>query len=270
MSFFSKNNAARNDQETKGQNGRPSQVVSLHQARTPQQEMAQELGMSPTQFTMVTKAVRELGLPEMIGATKVRVTKGRLSVSPYILLTLVKRSNQLEDMQVHDNGETTFVTVKRFGQTAHKESFSIAEAHRLHLLTAEHWLKFPTEMRTQRALVAALRMVFPEITFGLSSHEEMGLLVDRTGDVLQGSLPVKTWRVTKLLWNKLVAQYQHTAGKPSTALATVRAVEPAPALLTPALPDLPAKVATETRTLGSAQYRQIGDGAPDSMPYSEF
>jgi hypothetical protein len=129
----------------------------------------------------------ELGIPEMEALRSINVIQGKPTVSPQLMLALINRSGQLEDMKIADDGRTCVVTMKRKGRQPHGEAFGVDDADRM--MTTEgygdnkkqiklsekyNWKQMPKIMRKWRAVAACARVVFPDVITGLYTPEEMG------------------------------------------------------------------------------------------------
>lgn len=127
-----------------------------------------------------------LDIDPIVAVNNINVIKGKPTVSPQLMLALVRRSKQLEDFSVVDDGNTCTVTMKRKGETVHIEKFSMEDAQRMKTtewdnntkktisLSEKHnWRQQPAVMRKWRAISAACRVVFPDIIWGLYTTEEI-------------------------------------------------------------------------------------------------
>lgn len=127
-----------------------------------------------------------LDIDPIVAVNNINVIKGKPTVSPQLMLALVRRSKQLEDFSVVDDGSTCTVTMKRKGETVHVEKFSMEDAQRMKTtewenntkktisLSEKHnWRQQPAVMRKWRAISAACRVVFPDIIWGLYTTEEI-------------------------------------------------------------------------------------------------
>ena len=74
---------------------------------------------------------REVGFSPMVAFGLINVIQGKPTVSPQGMLALIHQSGLLENLTIEDNGETCTVTMKRKGQTAHGEKFSMEDAKRM-------------------------------------------------------------------------------------------------------------------------------------------
>jgi hypothetical protein len=169
-----------------------------------QAQILLESGFLPKAIDTVPKAVAiamhgaELGIPIWTALNNINVIQGKPSASPQLMLALINRSGQLEDMSIDVNDERAIVTMKRKGRTAHIEEFSMADARQM--MTTEYvngqrkqipladkynWKQMPQTMMKWRAVAACARVAFPDCILGLYTPEEMGadVSVDDEGNM---------------------------------------------------------------------------------------
>lgn len=125
---------------------------------------------------------RELGIPPWAALSTINVIQGKPTVSPQLMLALINRSGQLEDMYIEDDGQRCEVGMVRKGRTSHSFSFSMADAHAMGLVGKDNWKKQPAIMRQWRAVAGCARVVFPDVILGLYTPEEMGADVSVDGE----------------------------------------------------------------------------------------
>ena len=140
---------------------------------------------TPEQALAIMLTGRELGLPAMASFRMIDVIKGVVAPKPQLMLALLHRSGQLEDMTIDDDGETCTVTMKRKGISPHTEEFSMEDAKRLQLAVKYNWQQMPATMRKWRAIAACARVVFPDVILGLYTTEELGAVVDEEGEIVE-------------------------------------------------------------------------------------
>jgi len=148
---------------------------------------------SPEQALAIMLTGRELGIPAMAALNTINVIQGKPTISPQLMLALIERSGQLEDIRIQPknstNGTIDYVscTMKRKGRSDHTEIFGMLEAVRLQLNNKDNYKKQPATMFKWRAVAACARVVFPDVILGLYTPDEMGAEVTETGEV--GSIP---------------------------------------------------------------------------------
>lgn len=132
--------------------------------------------------TIMVKGM-ELGLPPMAALNGITVIQGKPTVSPQLMLSLINRSGQLEDIQITTGKDGASVTMKRRGRTAFTATFGPAEAQAMQLSGKDNHRKQAPVMYQWRAVAACARVVFPDVIDGLYTPEEMGadVQVDEDG-----------------------------------------------------------------------------------------
>jgi hypothetical protein len=117
----------------------------------------------------------------------INVIQGKPTLSPQLMLALIRRSGQLELLDIADDGSKCTVTMKRKGDSApHTESFSAEDAARMKttewvngekktiaLAQKYNWQSMPVIMRKWRAVSACARIVFPDVIIGFYTPEEI-------------------------------------------------------------------------------------------------
>lgn len=140
-------------------------------------------GFLPQAINTAQKAVaimllgRELGVGPWAALTSINVIQGKPTISPQLMLALINRSGQLEDMTIEDDGSACTVSLARKGRTPHRYSFSMADAQSMGLGGKDNWKKQPLIMRQWRAVAGCARVVFADVILGLYTPEEMGAVV---------------------------------------------------------------------------------------------
>ncbi|HEY8562834.1 MAG TPA: hypothetical protein VIL74_20820 [Pyrinomonadaceae bacterium] len=135
---------------------------------------------TPEQAVAIILTGRELGIGTMQALNTINVISGKPTVSPQLMLALIERSGQLENIVVktHNSPDGTVAqvscTMKRKGRTEHTEFFGTKEANALGLLSKDNYRKQPAVMFRWRAVAACARVVFPDVILGIYTFEEMG------------------------------------------------------------------------------------------------
>jgi len=157
---------------------------------------------TPEQAIAIILTGRELGIGTMAALNTINVIQGKPAVSPQLMLALIERSGQLEniDIQAYGTDELLGVscTMKRKNRSAHTERFGKAEAKAMNLADKDNYKKQPETMYRWRAVSACARVVFPDVILGLYTPDEMGAVVNEDGEAVDlpkaniHSLPTKT------------------------------------------------------------------------------
>ena len=133
---------------------------------------------SPQKAVAIMMLGRELGIPPWAALSTINVIQGKPTVSPQLMLALINRSKQLEDMTISASASECVVMMKRKGRTLHTETFTMQNATALQLTGKDNYKKQPATMLKWRAVAACARVVFPDVVLGLYTHEEMGADVE--------------------------------------------------------------------------------------------
>jgi hypothetical protein len=137
---------------------------------------------TPEQALAIILTGRELGIPAMAALNTINVIQGKPTVSPQLMLALIERSGQLDDIKVDVTDKGATVTMKRKGRTSHTEHFGQTEAQSMGLLGKDNYKKQAGVMYKWRAVAACARTVFPDVILGLYTPEEMGAEVSVSDD----------------------------------------------------------------------------------------
>ena len=119
----------------------------------------------------------ELGMGPMASLSGIHVIKGRPTLSAQTMLGLCLNSPVCEyfTFLADESGEAAaFWRAKRRGSEPVRMGFTLADAKVAELLgKGEGWRKYPATMLRWRAMSALARVVFPDITMGLYTSEEV-------------------------------------------------------------------------------------------------
>lgn len=150
-------------------------------------------GFLPSDVNTPQKAVaimmmsRELGIGAWAGLNGINVIQGKPTISPQLMLALINRSGELEDMTISGDETACTVMMKRRGRSEHVETFTIKDAAAQGLTGKSNWRKMPATMLKWRAISACARVVFPDVIIGFYTPEEIdpSVTVDaETGEVV--------------------------------------------------------------------------------------
>jgi len=128
---------------------------------------------TPEQAIAIMTMGRELNIPPWQAINGINVIKGKPTVAPQLMLAMIERSGQLEDIKINGDVECCLVTMKRNGRSSHKEVFSIQDAEKLGLSSKHNWKAQPATMLKWRAVAACARVVFPDVIGGMYIPDEM-------------------------------------------------------------------------------------------------
>lgn len=139
---------------------------------------------TPEQAVAIMLQGRELGIPAMAALTTINVIQGKPTVSPQLMLALINRSGQIENLKIEANGNSVSCSMKRKGREWHTEVFGEKEAIALGLAGKDNYKKQPMTMYRWRAVASCARTVFPDVVLGLYTPDEMGANVNEEGEIL--------------------------------------------------------------------------------------
>lgn len=145
-----------------------------------QADMLTKTGFLPASIKSKEQALaiiltgRELGIPAMAALNTINVIQQKPTVSPQLMLALIERSGQLEDIRYNITEKQAVVTMKRVGRSPHSETFTEANAQSLGLLQKQNWKAQKTTMLKWRAVAACARVVFADVILGIYLPDEMG------------------------------------------------------------------------------------------------
>lgn len=137
-------------------------------------------GLLPKAINTPEKAItmmllaEELGIGPMAAINNINVIDGKPTVSAQLALALFYRTGLCETCTIVGDSKSCTVTLKRKGQEAHAETFTMDDAVRMGLSTKDNWRKQPAVMLRWRTVAACLRVVAPDILQGVYTPDEMG------------------------------------------------------------------------------------------------
>ena len=124
-------------------------------------------------FLIMLKGI-ELGISPMSAVGIISIIQGVPVLDAKGILALVKGSGLLEDIEMGGDETAYYCIMKRKGESsAHKEIFTIEDAANLGLASKSNYKKQPKTMLKWRVVTACARVVFPDITIDLYTHEEI-------------------------------------------------------------------------------------------------
>lgn len=215
-------------------------------------QMAEALhrsGMLPQSIKSVeaAKAIillgRELDIAPWQSLSTINVISGKPTVSPQLMLALIRRAGVMESFECKVSDTAVTCTMKRKGEAAHTETFSMADAKAMELAGRDNWKKQPKTMMKWRAVAACCRVVFPDVILGLYTPEEMGAEVEVMDDGnmtvvappqaalppqhtenAQDAAPDNQWHMIADAWSKFERWARATYGIEGDAVADALAV----------------------------------------------
>lgn len=137
---------------------------------------------TPEQALTIIAMGKALGIQPIVALNQINVVNGKPTIAPQLMLALIRKSGEMQDMRVDDDGTACTVTMTRKGESPHVETFSMDDAKAMQFSGKDNWQKQPKTMRKWRAIAAACRIVFPDVIWGMYTPEEMGT------DIIEGEI----------------------------------------------------------------------------------
>lgn len=137
---------------------------------------------SPDAALYIIETGRELGIAPTLALRKIQIIQGQPTLAAELMLALVKRSGLLEFISIQGDSQSCTVTMRRKGEADYTETFTMDMARQMKtkedgkvipLSEKFNWRSMPATMLKWRAVSACCRTVFPDITLGIYTSEEM-------------------------------------------------------------------------------------------------
>jgi|SRR5579872_1049624 len=205
---------------------------------------------------------RELELPPMESLSSIQVIDGKPAVSPQLMLALINRSGEAQDIVIEGDATKCTVTMTRRGRKPHTQTFTMDMARKMMTRDREtgrsipltekyNWRQMPEVMLQWRAVSACARVVFPDVISGLYTPDEMDVDVTDVDDGAMHVADVESDRPS--MPHREVARIGAPAGMNTETgevpSAAVTAPEPAQPVRTEAISVAPAVPAVVDRGL---------------------
>jgi hypothetical protein len=141
---------------------------------------------TPEQAMAIILTGRELGIGAMAALNTINVIQGKPTISPQLMLGLINRSGELEDIKIDTGAQGATCTIKRRGRSAYTARFGPAEAAAMGLNGKDNYKKQAATMYKWRAVADACRATFADVLLGLYTPDEMGATTDvETGEIVE-------------------------------------------------------------------------------------
>ena len=130
---------------------------------------------TPEQALAIILLGKELGIGTMQSFQGINVIQGKPTIAPQLMLALIHQSGNLDGLEMGDDpvNKVYTVTMKRKGLKPHTETFSMEDAKKLNLMNKPNWINQPATMRKWRCVAACARVVFPDVTLGFYTPDEI-------------------------------------------------------------------------------------------------
>ena len=139
---------------------------------------------NPEQAVAIMLRGRELGIGPMEALTSLNFIKGKVSSSTQLMLALIYRSGQLEDIEMV-RGDPATCVMKRKGMTPHKVTFGSEDAKRAGVAFKDTYRKWPETMYLWRAIAICARVVFPDVVGAVYTPDELGISIRSDAELLE-------------------------------------------------------------------------------------
>jgi hypothetical protein len=127
-----------------------------------------------------------LGIGAMAALNTINVIQGKPTISPQLMLGLINRSGELEDIKIDTSAQGATCVIKRRGRSAYTAKFGPAEAAAMGLNGKDNYKKQAATMYKWRAVADACRATFADVLLGLYTPDEMGATTDvETGEIVE-------------------------------------------------------------------------------------
>ncbi len=143
---------------------------------------------TPEQAMAIILTGRELGIGTMAALNTINVIQGKPTISPQLMLALINRSGQLEDIKIETGEMGATCAIKRRGRTTYTARFGPKEAAAMGLGAKDNYRKQAATMYKWRAVADAARATFPDAILGLYTPDEMGAEVTDDGEIIETEL----------------------------------------------------------------------------------
>lgn len=187
-------------------------VWSMIQAIAPVIHKSRLFGAgSPEQAATIMLKGFELGLPLAASFEFIHVVQGKPTLNPRGALALIQRSGELEAIEITDAPDSCTVHMKRTNGFDYTLTFTMEDAKRTGQVKAgSAWDAYPANMLRWRAIGFCADVVFPDVIGGLRRADELGALIDASGEFVEGewapvTLPAES--APALTLDGLVNQY---------------------------------------------------------------
>lgn len=136
----------------------------------------------PADVLLVLMKGNELGLLPMQALSLINVIQGKPVIAAEAMAALVRSNAPIcRFLRMVESTDTiaTFETQRAGDPEPTRLSYSIEDAKKAGLSGKDNWVKQPKTMLRWRALSAICRLIYPDLTQGLSTPEEMEEVAER-------------------------------------------------------------------------------------------
>lgn len=145
--------------------------------------------LKPEQAAVVCLKGYELGLPLAASFEYIHVIEGRPSLSPMGALAILRRSGDLESIEIAETDAPIVgctVTMQRRGGERYSVTWTVRDAEQAELVKPKsNWAKYPKNMCRWRAIGYCADYLFPDVLGGLKRADELGAEITPDGQVIE-------------------------------------------------------------------------------------
>ncbi len=140
----------------------------------------------PHDVLLVLMSARDLGLAPTVAMRKMYVVDGQVTIAPALKMALVRMKGLGRVwFDPANNAEEATCYGQRVGEDhVHAVTFTMEDAKRAGLEKKNNWKAYPGRMLQWRAVGYLVDDVFPEVSFGMYSPDELGAYTDDDGHVI--------------------------------------------------------------------------------------
>lgn len=171
----------------------PRELLPPASAFRQMQAMADELFRSglmppavrnPSATLAVMLKGRELGIPAMTAIEGIGIIQGKPTISPHLMLALIKRDHGGGAIRVEETTPQRCVVAYREPGWPDVKTYAYTweMAERAGLTKGDNWRKYPDAMLRARCVSAVGKMAFPDVLGAMYAPGELGEAVEVTDD----------------------------------------------------------------------------------------
>lgn len=166
------------------------------QAIAPVAQASRLFGVTQEQAAIVMLTGHELGLSLSASFRYIHLIDGKPSLSPQGALALIHQSGQLAGLRITDGDGFCEVWMKRKNGFEYTTRYTMEQARKAGLVKPNSgWEKYEPNMLRWRAIGYCADVVFPDVTGGLESPEELGANVNQQGEPMPNPPQVHVYTV---------------------------------------------------------------------------
>jgi hypothetical protein len=135
----------------------------------------------PEQVLIVSRMGRELGIQPLAALRQIAVIDGKPTLGAELLAGLCLTRHPGATWAVDSSSTACTVTCSRPGSPPSVFRWTLDDAKTAGLAGKGPWAKYPRAMLRSRAVSEACRAIFPDVTSGVYTPEELGADVDEDG-----------------------------------------------------------------------------------------